>query len=362
MSIVYLSFPHGIRKNPHVRHSERLWFPAKMLAMSDIHVFADDCLAEDSRNMIKCVRMEEFIADGDYLDFLSKNYISAKELGRYLILESDNDQIKLVKTVRGLPRLGVKSRHLIGNHGRALMDLIGDAHPKYDVQIAREYIYETAHGDLCLFLHGDIFDTQIRFQTLLEKVGTHAFGQLSKTCLALDRASKNATFRTVLNTIGLSKPWEAALLLKKRVDALTFNKMMRELSLQYMFLLNQEIDKKHKEEGHPSDQPPRPIKYVACGHSHIPDRYEGDEPYYQAGRLVGRRKAFGFNMGYWTGPVSWPDNKDETWRDHYPIPCTALIDTYQHGLDLVRYDPRKNIASYYPPPMPKSFNWSLNPS
>lgn len=214
--------------------------------ISDIHLGTPGCSAELLLDFLKSIECETLYLVGDIID--------AWQLKRGWYWPARHNDV--VRRILKMAKRGTHVVYIPGNHDEMLRDYAGLNFG--DVEIALEWVHETADGRRLLVLHGDVFDSVVMYARWLAFLGDHAYTLLLKA-------------NTVVNVIRrrFDMPyWSLAAHLKKKVkNAVAF------------------ISRFEEAVAHAAAD--RHVDGVVCGHIHFAEiRQFGDITYYNDGDWV----------------------------------------------------------------------------
>jgi len=164
--------PSSERRKPRPKHSFRTIF------LSDIHLGTRGCKAAFLLDFLRHIEAEKIYLVGDIIDGwrLKKSWYWAPD---------HNDVVrKLLKRARQ----GTQIIYVPGNHDEALREYVG-----FDfagVTIRRDDIHVTADGRRFWVLHGDEFDSIVRYAKWLAFLGDHAYAFLLELNRVVDWARR----------------------------------------------------------------------------------------------------------------------------------------------------------------------------
>ena len=142
--------------------------------ISDIHLGTRGCKAEFLLDFLKHTRCETLYLVGDIIDGwrLKRSWYWT------------DAQTEVVQEILRMSRRGTKVVYIPGNHDEALRDYLGLV--MGGVLIQDEATHELADGRRLLVLHGDQFDTVVRYARWLAMLGDVAYTHLLAANTALN--------------------------------------------------------------------------------------------------------------------------------------------------------------------------------
>jgi len=134
--------------------------------ISDLHLGTRGCKAEILLDFLKHVQCDTLYLVGDIIDGwrLKRSWYWSEA------------QTEVVQEVLRKVRKGTKVVYIPGNHDEALRDYLGLV--MGGVQVEGEVVHRTAAGKRLLVLHGDQFDTVVRYARWLAVLGDFAYTYL----------------------------------------------------------------------------------------------------------------------------------------------------------------------------------------
>lgn len=148
----------------------RRMVPLKYRAIwiSDVHLGTRGCKSEFLRDFLKSTESEYLYLVGDIID------LWAMKRGVYWP-QSHND---VIRTVLGKAKRGTRVVYVPGNHDEEFRDYDGMVFG--NVEIRNRDTHVTATGKRLLVLHGDEFDSVIRYSRFIAYLGDQAYTLLLK--------------------------------------------------------------------------------------------------------------------------------------------------------------------------------------
>ncbi len=132
--------------------------------ISDIHLGYRGCKAEYLLDFLHATECEHLFLVGDIFDIWSMKR-------RKLFWPQTHNNV--IRTILGKAKRGTKVIYIPGNHDEALRVYAGNVFG--NVEIHNSYIHHTQDGKRLLMMHGDEFDSVIRYSRLLAYLGDHAY-------------------------------------------------------------------------------------------------------------------------------------------------------------------------------------------
>jgi len=132
--------------------------------LSDIHLGYRGCKADYLLDFLRSTECEYLFLVGDIIDIWAM-----KRRGLYWPQSHNN----VIRTILGKAKHGTKVIYVPGNHDEMLRDYDGLVFG--NVEIHLDYIHETADGRRLLMLHGDEFDSVIRYSRFIGYLGDTAY-------------------------------------------------------------------------------------------------------------------------------------------------------------------------------------------
>src|ERR1700684_4315481 len=131
--------------------------------ISDIHLGFKGCSAELLLDFLHHVDMDVLFLVGDIIDVWSM------KKSMYWPQSHNN----VVRTILGKAKRGTKVIFIPGNHDEVFREFDGAVFG--NLEIHREYIHVGADGRRMLILHGDEFDSVVKFSPWLAKLGSSIY-------------------------------------------------------------------------------------------------------------------------------------------------------------------------------------------
>jgi UDP-2,3-diacylglucosamine pyrophosphatase LpxH len=132
--------------------------------ISDLHLGARDCQAEEIRRFLTSVDMEELFLVGDVVDLWSMRSRFYWPTAHHEVLRCIMDKV----------RSGTRVVYIPGNHDELARSLVGSL--LAGIEVHQDYAYTSRRGRRMLVIHGDDFDGAVRFSPLLRATGCLLYG------------------------------------------------------------------------------------------------------------------------------------------------------------------------------------------
>jgi len=132
--------------------------------LSDIHLGYKGCKADYLLDFLRSTECEYLFLVGDIIDIWS-----LKKRGLFWPQSHNN----VIRTILGKAKHGTKVIYIPGNHDELLREYTGLAFG--NVEIHQDYIHQIADGRRLLMMHGDEFDSVIRYSRLIGYLGDTAY-------------------------------------------------------------------------------------------------------------------------------------------------------------------------------------------
>jgi len=169
--------------------------------ISDLHLGARECQAEEIAGFLRQVEMETLYLVGDVVDLWN--------MRRGIYWPASHHEV--LRLILAKARAGTRVIYVPGNHDDLARLLTGSL--LAGVEVHMECIHITRDGRRLLVLHGDVFDTAVRFSPALKLIGCALYS-------AILFANRPVNFVRML--LGLPR-WSLATWLKSRVgNAMTY--------------------------------------------------------------------------------------------------------------------------------------------
>jgi UDP-2,3-diacylglucosamine pyrophosphatase LpxH len=163
--------------------------------ISDLHLGARECQAEEIGHFLHSVEMEELYLVGDVVDLWS--------MRRGIYWPASHQQV--LKQIMEKARSGTRVIYIPGNHDELARSLVGSL--LAGVEVHEECVHTTRGGKRMLVIHGDVFDGAVRFSPLLKATGCALYRVIMLA---------NRYLNAVRNLFGYPR-WSLATWLKSRV-------------------------------------------------------------------------------------------------------------------------------------------------
>src|ERR1700689_2928320 len=131
--------------------------------ISDIHLGFKGCSAELLLDFLHCVEMEYLFLVGDIIDVWS--------MKKSMFWPQAHNNV--VRTILGKAKRGTKVIFVPGNHDEVFREFDGAVFG--NLEIHKDYIHVGADGRRMLVLHGDEFDSVVKFSPWLAKLGSNIY-------------------------------------------------------------------------------------------------------------------------------------------------------------------------------------------
>jgi UDP-2,3-diacylglucosamine pyrophosphatase LpxH len=134
--------------------------------ISDVHLGFKGCSAELLLEFLHHVEMDTLFLVGDIIDVWS--------MKKSMFWPQAHNNV--VRTILGKAKRGTKVIFVPGNHDEVFREFDGAVFG--NLEIHREYVYQGAGGRRMLVLHGDEFDSVVKFSPWLAKLGSNIYDLL----------------------------------------------------------------------------------------------------------------------------------------------------------------------------------------
>ena len=134
--------------------------------VSDIHLGFKGCSAELLLDFLHSVEMDYLFLVGDIIDVWS--------MKKSMFWPQAHNNV--VRTILGKAKRGTKVIFVPGNHDEVFREFDGAVFG--NLEIHKDYIHVGAAGRRMLILHGDEFDSVVKFSPWLAKVGSNIYDVL----------------------------------------------------------------------------------------------------------------------------------------------------------------------------------------
>jgi UDP-2,3-diacylglucosamine pyrophosphatase LpxH len=131
--------------------------------ISDVHLGFKGCSAELLLDFLHQVEMDTLFLVGDIIDVWS--------MKKTMFWPQSHNNV--VRTILGKAKRGTKVIFVPGNHDEVFREFDGAVFG--NLEIHREYIHAGADGRRMLILHGDEFDSVVKFSPWLAKLGSNIY-------------------------------------------------------------------------------------------------------------------------------------------------------------------------------------------
>jgi UDP-2,3-diacylglucosamine pyrophosphatase LpxH len=131
--------------------------------ISDVHLGFKGCSAELLLDFLHNVEMDYLFLVGDIIDVWSMKKVMYWP-------QSHNN---VIRTILGKAKRGTKVIFVPGNHDEVFRDVDGAVFG--NLEIHNEYVHEMADGRRFLVLHGDEFDSVVKFSPWLAQLGSRIY-------------------------------------------------------------------------------------------------------------------------------------------------------------------------------------------
>jgi UDP-2,3-diacylglucosamine pyrophosphatase LpxH len=131
--------------------------------VSDIHLGFKGCSAELLLDFLHSVEMEYLFLVGDIIDVWS--------MKKTMFWPQSHNNV--VRTILGKAKRGTKVIFVPGNHDEVFREFDGAVFG--NLEIHKDYIHVGAGGRRMLVLHGDEFDSVVKFSPWLAKLGSNIY-------------------------------------------------------------------------------------------------------------------------------------------------------------------------------------------
>jgi len=200
----------------------------RSIFLSDIHLGTRACQAEPLLDFLREYAAEQTFLIGDIVDFW------AMSRGIHWSAAQNTVVQKLLRRARH----GERIIYIPGNHDEALRDYGGTVFG--DIEVAAEWLHETAAGRRLLLIHGDQFDQVTRHHRWVAVLGDRAYDLL---------VGLNGLFSWLRRKLGIAGYWSLAGYAKRKVKT----------ALNFIFDFEHAAIRHARERG---------LDGVVCGHIH----------------------------------------------------------------------------------------------
>jgi len=146
--------------------------------ISDIHLGFKGCSAELLLDFLHNVEMDSLFLVGDIIDVWS--------MKKTMFWPQSHNNV--LRTILGKAKRGTKIIYIPGNHDEVFREFDGAVFG--NLEIHREYIHRTVDGRRMLILHGDEFDSVVKFSPWLAKLGSNVYDLLLAANPYINRARR----------------------------------------------------------------------------------------------------------------------------------------------------------------------------
>ncbi len=136
--------------------------------ISDVHLGFKGCSADLLLDFLHHVEMDYLFLVGDIVDVWS--------MKKTMFWPQAHNNV--LRTILGKAKRGTKVIFVPGNHDEVFREFDGAVFG--NLEIHREYVHEDANGRKMLVLHGDEFDSVVKFSPWLANVGRESLYQLGE--------------------------------------------------------------------------------------------------------------------------------------------------------------------------------------
>jgi UDP-2,3-diacylglucosamine pyrophosphatase LpxH len=144
-------------------------FHFRSVIISDVHLGTPDCKADELCRVLKRIRCEKLILNGDIIDGWA-----LRRGGKWL-----PDHTRLIRTIlRKMEKEGTEVVYLRGNHDDILERFLPFA--VGGLEVVKEHVYEAVNGRKYLVVHGDGFDQVSMNYRWLARLGAVGYDWLLK--------------------------------------------------------------------------------------------------------------------------------------------------------------------------------------
>ncbi|MGY4800935.1 UDP-2,3-diacylglucosamine diphosphatase [Teichococcus aerofrigidensis] len=137
----------------------------RAIFLSDTHLGMRGCRADLLLDFLRQVECEQLYLVGDIVD--------GWRLRRSWYWDPVHDQV--IRRILAMARSGTRVTYIPGNHDEVFRDWAGPEFVIAGVSLVREAVHEAADGRRFLVMHGDEFDSVVRYATLLAHLGDWAY-------------------------------------------------------------------------------------------------------------------------------------------------------------------------------------------
>jgi len=149
-----------------VERTESAPLKLRTVFISDIHLGFKGCSAELLLDFLHQVEMDTLFLVGDIIDVWS--------MQKNMFWPQSHNNV--LRTILGKAKRGTKVIFVPGNHDEVFREFDGAVFG--NLEIHREYVHVGADGRRMLILHGDEFDSVVKFSPWLAKLGSSIYDLL----------------------------------------------------------------------------------------------------------------------------------------------------------------------------------------
>ncbi len=235
--------------------------------ISDVHLGARGCQADKLSAFLDAHSCEQLYLVGDIVD--------GWRLKRDFYWPQAHTNV--IRKILGQSRHGTQVYWIAGNHDEFLRKFIQPTMQLGNIQIVNSLKHETVCGRNFLVMHGDIYDAEVRYRSVLSRIGSLGYRGMRR-CIR--------EFNKLRVKLGYSY-WSLSSFTRRRT------KTAGKLVADYVDVMTHEC----RQRGYDG---------IICGHIHHPEICDmGGVMYYNCG----------------------------DWVEH----CTALVETFDGKIELVSY-------------------------
>ena len=131
--------------------------------VSDVHLGSRDCRARELLQFLESFESDYLFLVGDIVDFWS--------LRRSFFWPEEHNEV--LRAILAKAKEGTKIIYVPGNHDDNIREFCGSLFG--NMSIRRRYVHATADGREFLIMHGDEFDTAVKYSRWLARFGATAY-------------------------------------------------------------------------------------------------------------------------------------------------------------------------------------------
>jgi UDP-2,3-diacylglucosamine pyrophosphatase LpxH len=131
--------------------------------VSDVHLGSRDCRARELLQFLESFEADYLFLIGDIVDFWS--------LRRAFYWPEEHNEV--LRAILAKAKEGTKVIYVPGNHDDNIREFCGSMFG--NMSIRRKYVHATADGREFLIMHGDEFDTAVKYSRWLARFGATAY-------------------------------------------------------------------------------------------------------------------------------------------------------------------------------------------